>query len=362
MKKFFWAASFFLGGAVLCFSQTGNFEHLFTQPLKYNVCFTATAPVIDGDLKDTVWENAEWTENFQDIEGNLKPLPYYKTRAKMLWDKNYLYIAAELEEPDVWAYLTKHDEVVFFDNDFEVFIDPDNTTHRYFEYEINARNTIFDLFLPKPYRAGSGALISWDSNYLKHAVKVHGSLNDPTDRDQGWTVEMAIPFRDITIGNDPHVPKDGEIWRLNFSRVQWQTEVVDGKYVKKKDADGKNLPEHNWVWSPQGVINMHFPERWGYIRFTENKNAKKSTLFSLSYAESQKKDLWLVYYKQHEYKDRTGHFAKTLEELGVDQKPIIDNRKNELLMEANSTQFYVTITEQGSPISIHIDQEGYIFE
>jgi hypothetical protein len=44
--------------------------------------------------------------------------------------------------------------------------------------------------------------------------------------------------------------------------VEWQHQVVDGRYSK---IAGK--PEDNWVWSPQGVVNMHVPEKWGYVRF-----------------------------------------------------------------------------------------------
>ena len=64
-------------------------------------------------------------DDFQDIEGDKKPRPRFRTRAKMLWDDQFFYVAAELEEPHVWATLTKHDSVIFHDNDFEIFIDPD---------------------------------------------------------------------------------------------------------------------------------------------------------------------------------------------------------------------------------------------
>ena len=50
----------------------------------------------------------------------------------------YFYVAAEMEEPHVWGTLTQHDAVIFQDNDFEVFIDPDGDNHEYYEFEINA--------------------------------------------------------------------------------------------------------------------------------------------------------------------------------------------------------------------------------
>lgn len=333
--------------------------NLFITPKNYVVGFTNTPPVIDGVVEDEVWEKAVWSDVFRDIEGDLKPDPYYATRVRMLWDKDYLYIAAALQDKHIWANLTERDQIVFFDNDFEVFLDPDNTAHRYFEYEINALNTIFDLFLPKPYRAGSGALIPWDSNRLKHAVKVRGTLNNPNDEDSGWTVEMAIPFADVTVGNNPHIPKDGEIWRINFSRVQWETEIVDGKYVKKKDNNGKNLPENNWVWSPQGVINMHLPERWGYLQFSDKEAGKDLPTFKMPYSELQRQYLWLVYYKQHDYRGKNGHYAASLKDLGINEVQSVEGTENKLSLESTTSQFSARIKDANNK-SVSINQEGYV--
>ena len=110
----------------------------------------------------------------------------------MLWDDQYLYVAAELEEPHVWATLTEHDSVIFHDNDFEVFLNPSGDGLNYFEFEINALNTSWDLFLPKPYREGGKADNSWDIPGLRTAVHVNGTLNDPRDTDRGWTVGNGL--------------------------------------------------------------------------------------------------------------------------------------------------------------------------
>jgi len=117
-------------------------------PPKGYVCYRATTPVkIDGRLDKPVWQAAPWSDSFVDIEGDAKPRPRFRTRVKMLWDDNYFYIGAELEEPHVWATLTEHDSVIFNDNDFEVFIDPNGDNHEYYEFEINALGTGWDLLL-----------------------------------------------------------------------------------------------------------------------------------------------------------------------------------------------------------------------
>jgi len=329
-------------------------EHLFKTPRHYVACYTHESPVIDGDLSDTVWENAVWSDYFRDIEGDLKPDPPLRTRMKMLWDETCLYIAAELEEPHVWAYLQNHDDIVYYDNDFEIFIDPKNSTHHYFEIEVNACNTIFDLFMPKAYRNGGGAMISWNTPGLKSAVKVHGTLNDPADKDQGWTLEMAIPFAAVTIGNTPDVPRDGRIWRINFSRVEWHTDIINGKYVKRNDSSGKTLPEENWVWSPQGVINMHYPERWGYLLFTKQTKPALAPAFIMPYEEKQRQYLWLVYYRQKEYFTKNRRYAPTFDDLNIKHTVFeIDGKTNTLVMEATGRQFSVVIESGDSRISIN---------
>ena len=233
-------------------------------PRRY-VCHRAAGPiVVDGRLDEPAWTVAPWTEQFRDIEGDKKPKPRLATRAKMLWDDTYLYIAAELEEPHVWATLKQHDEIVFRDNDFEIFIDPDGDCREYYEIEINALNTIFDLFLVRTYIDGGPALHGWDCKGLKSAVFVDGTLNDPSDTDRGWSVEFAIPWTSLAeAAHRPAPPRDGDTWRMNFSRVEWQARVVDGRYEKLP-----NVPEDNWVWSPQGVIDMHRPQYWGYVQFS----------------------------------------------------------------------------------------------
>ncbi len=233
-------------------------------PPRHYTCHHTTSPVvIDGLLEDPLWEQAPWTEDFVDIEGGSKPAPRFRTRAKLLWDDQYLYIGAVLDEPHVWATLTQHDQIVFRDNDFEIFIDPNGDRREYYEIEVNALNTIFDLFLVRTYIDGGPALHGWDCKGLRSAVYVHGTLNDPTDTDRGWSVELALPWAALAeAAHCPAPPRSGDIWRMNFSRVEWQTRVVDGRYEKVPDT-----PEDNWVWSPQGVINMHLPERWGYVKF-----------------------------------------------------------------------------------------------
>ncbi|MFY8201841.1 MAG: carbohydrate-binding family 9-like protein, partial [Pirellula staleyi] len=219
------------------------------RPQGYVCGFSAVPVVIDGNLDDASWQSAPWTQDFVDIEADRKPKPRQRTRAKMLWDAQYLYIAAELSEQHLQGSIVKHDAVIFQDNDFEVFIDPDGDNHDYYEFEMNALNTTWDLFLPRPYKDAGTADNSWEFEGLKSAVHLQGTLNNPSDIDTGWTLEIAIPWASFgKHANKACPPNDGDRWRVDFSRVQWQFDVVDGQYRKVP-----NTKEDNWVWSPQGI-------------------------------------------------------------------------------------------------------------
>jgi len=294
------------------------------------ICYRTTGPInIDGKLDEVPWQSAAWTDLFVDIEGDAKPRPRLATRARMLWDDQYFYVGAEMEEPHVWATLTKRDSVIFHDNDFEIFIDPDGDNHEYYELEINALNTVWDLFLKRPYRDGGPAINGWDIAGLKTAVHTAGTLNDPTDIDEGWSVELALPWKALAeYAHRAAPPADGDQWRINFSRVQWQHEIVDGKYRK---VAGKK--EDNWVWSPQGVIDMHRPERWGYIQFSIAQAGKAQ--FKADETAPVGDLLRQIYYAQRDYKRKHGIWAATLEELrladigsgGLTKRPIIQTSK-----------------------------------
>ena len=284
-----------------------------------------------------------------DIEGSKKPTPYHKTRMKMTWNDKGLYIAAEIEEPHIWATLKKHDSVIFQDPDFEVFIDPDGDNFLYGELELNALNTTWDLLLPKPYKDGGMALNGWEIIGLKTAVQINGTLNDPTDKDIGWNVEIFWPWeglKELTRKSIP--PKDGDQWRINFSRVEWETKIQNGKYIK---TPGK--PEYNWVWSPQGVIDMHRPESWGYLQFS----TKSSGMVDFKKDEKRgiKKYLHEIYYAQRDFHKKNGRFTSSLSDLGIAPRP-----ENTPSIQTTALGFEVILNQSGKQHCIN--SESFYWE
>ncbi|MBN2433417.1 MAG: carbohydrate-binding family 9-like protein [Acidobacteria bacterium] len=288
----------------------------FTPPRGY-VCHRVPAPLtVDGRLDELSWSLALWSAPHVDIEGPLAAEPRHQTRVKMLWDNRYLYVGALLEDPHVWGTLTERNSVIFHDNDFEVFIDPDGDGHAYYEFEMNALNTVWNLFLDKPYKNG-GIPVVREMPDQRSGVWVCGSLNDPKDTDHCWTVEIAFPWAvmaEYAGGACP--PRDGDQWRISFSRVEWGFTIEDGRYRRVPWPGGRagGSEEANWVWTPQGVINMHRPETWGYVQFS-SLPAGRSVPLRPDETAAVRYLLYQVHYAQQEFHRRHGRYARDLTEL-----------------------------------------------
>ena len=272
------------------------------EPLAYRAPYAKEPPAIGGSLEQGAWAGAPWTDDFVDIEGDRRPRPAYRTRAKMLWDERFLYVGAQLEEPHVWSSLREHDQIVFQDNDFEAFIDPDGDGREYYEIEINARGTVFDLFLHRSYRDGAPAIHEWDvGGAFARSIAFDGTPDDSRDVDRGWTVMLAIPWDAFVPPRDPRIdalpagqrdfgdrarggaaPRAGDTWRINFSRVQWRhnherLDAAGARILPAAAGDGTpyakraGLPEDNWVWTPQWAVDMHLPQHWGRVTFEDRR-------------------------------------------------------------------------------------------
>lgn len=254
---------------------------------RYTAHRAMQAPVIDGKLNDPAWNTAPRSERFVDLlHGTATHLD---TRAALLWDDEYLYIAYWIEEPRVTATLTDRDAPIYQDNDVELFI---AGTDGYYEFEINAYGTIYEVLffwedafqrygyekMPEFDRTRKGVKAfngvgykthprgprigfwNWDYPGLLTAVHIDGTLNDHSDRDNGWTVELALPWSGLGIlaqrEGRPLPPDNGDVWRMDFSRFN----TYKDKGPSSKDSGG-------WAWSSHGIWDSHIPECFTYVEF-----------------------------------------------------------------------------------------------
>ncbi len=334
-------------------------EHFPLAPPTYVSYQVPGAIVIDGKLSPGEWDAIPWTSEFTDIEGDKRPAPLYPTKAKITHDSLGLYIAAWMEEPQVWATITRHDAVIFQDNDFEFFIDPTGDTHHYLEYEINALGTDWDLLLTKPYRDGGKALNNWELAGIRSAVYVDGTINNPGDTDRFWSVELFIPWSSVyQVTRPKRMPEEGDQMRFNFSRVEWTTTIEDGKYVKTPIPGEDKVREYNWVWAPTGVINIHLPEYWGYVQFTRTVAGTADIPFTPDPEEEIKWILRNLYYRQREYVAAYGSFADDITRLqpeAVCPPAYIDQ------LAVHTTPSLYEITLQANGKTWHIRQDGLVW-
>lgn len=318
-------------------------QRTLTDPRSY-VCYRAQEPIkIDGKLDEKSWQLAKPTAEFVDISGEGYAKPKYSTTAKMLWDDEYLYIGAVLEEPNIIANLTQRDTIIYHDNDFEVFIDPDGNGQSYFEFETNARGVLFDLLLEKAYRSGGTFLIPWNCEGLQMKVTCQGTLNNPKDTDKSWTVEMAIPAKSLTLGFESPL-KAGNVWRLNFSRVQWLK---------------KGGPEENWVWSPTGKVDMHMPDRWGFVEFSPAPVGTSDQSFNNPYNMDVYKLLWAMFYEQQAYHAKHNNYIQNLKAFWLcDHDKQALPAGSEISVEATSAAFSISISDPAAAKVYSLDQDG----
>ncbi|MFC1574327.1 SUMF1/EgtB/PvdO family nonheme iron enzyme [Candidatus Latescibacterota bacterium] len=243
-----------------------NFTEKKYLPRSY-VIYRASAPItIDGDITEKAWQDAQWTEAFEDHQSPYAPEPWKMTRAKMLYDDEYLYFAAQLQEENVWGHITKRDSIVYYDNDFEIFIDPTANSVDYFEFELTCLNTMFDMFHENDNNRGALADRRYDSPGTRHAVQIQGTLNYHYDIDDGWTLEVKIPFADLKSWNrNMSLPvRRGDMWRVTFSRVEYlhiynQLFPYLLPYTRCED----------WVWNTVHGGSLHVPEMWGKVLFSD---------------------------------------------------------------------------------------------
>ncbi len=214
----------------------------------YEVHRAKIAPRIDGKIDDAAWQAAKpvvFVFPWADQTGKLQ-----KTTARLTWDNDNLYIAYECEDDDITAVYTRHDDPTYKDDAVEIFIAPPGVKNLYLGLEMNARAILYDYFFVFPQRL----LKNYDLPGVQLATSIKGTLNMSGDRDQGWSLEVAIPWRSFADLADNPVPKTGDRWIANMNR--W---------------DGTEPNRRLSQWSDAGMVkpNPHNPARFGQLLFVE---------------------------------------------------------------------------------------------
>jgi hypothetical protein len=353
MKFFYLIFILLLAGTVNAQKADADLATLLNTPRQYSVLKTSEAVTIDGKAMEPIWAKVPWSDAFIEIQGKPGSNDPFGTRFKMIWDNENLYVYTEFKEEHIWAKLKEHDQSIFQNNCLEIFIDHDGDTHNYIEFQINAFEAVWDLFMTKPYRNGGTSLSTWDIKELKKAVYVDGTLNDPSDKDKYWSIELAFPLSSLVARN---IPKAGTVWRMNFSRVQYEMEVKDGIYERKPGANGRPGQPTYYVWSAQGLVNLHMPERYGYVKFVDNLNPNEN--FANSETEQAKRVLWKYYYLQQDYKAKNGKYATTIADLQKDFPNVAFVEASGIRLIGTELQYQLQVINPALKATLTIDHEG----
>ncbi|GLE02755.1 hypothetical protein PINS_up011610 [Pythium insidiosum] len=281
---------------------------------------------VDGRLDKQEWAHVPWSDAFIDIEGiERKPKEYPLTRVKMMYDDEFLFVGAELMEKQIWGTILQKNATMYHENDFEVFLNPDGSRHNYYELEMNCLNTIWELVLNKPYKDGYSIQNPYNLAHVTTAVYVDGMTNSPLVECNKWSVEVVFRLSELVqFDQQRHrSAQAGDVWRVNFSRVQYELQIVKDdvtnglRYEKVPDRR-----EDNIVWAPTGVIDIHRPEKWGFLFFSSSDD-EKNGLQELNAAMDDflceqiaiERVLDTIYYDQRTHFDKHKLYAGSLEEL-----------------------------------------------
>lgn len=214
---------------------------------------------VDGILNEASWATAVRTSVFTVWNGSQAPVSL-QTSARMVWDDQYLYVAFEAKDPDVYATYAGRDVRTWEQDTFEVFVTIPGTTG-YIEVDGSPTGAIWDGSFTDVFQGPGG---SYNLANLQVAGRVNGTVNNPAAPDVGFTGELRIPFSDIYQGIPGGHPVEGTQLRVNLYRINWNTPVTQGG----KGATGTDT---YYAWSPVGTtLSFHQPTKFGTVTFSTN--------------------------------------------------------------------------------------------
>jgi len=213
----------------------------------YEVKYAKSGIEIDGKLADKAWEDARAIElifPFEQQTGRKQ-----KTRVRLLWDDKALYAGYDCDDEDITAQHVSRDAPTYQDDAVELFLNPmPSQLPVYLGMEMNARAVMYDYLMV----SGTGLFKQFDLNDCRLATFLRGTLNARGDKDEGWSLELAIPWENFD--GLARRPKPGAEWRAQINR--W---------------DNVNPERVLSMWSHplSRSASPHVPKRFGILVFTE---------------------------------------------------------------------------------------------
>jgi len=232
---------------ILCIFIAGCSSNNIEKIKFYKVNRTSTAIKIDGKLNEPAWTSAKSI--------NFKRMPPYKctekAHAKILWDDSYIYFAGVFYDSDIVQEANQDGQHHYATGDLmEVFLKPQNKTY-YWEVFATPNNKKTSFF-----RLSRGRIGLPSNNYkmpgLVAASSCTGTLNNPSDYDTLWTVEIAIPIKELEKNGEKIT--SGKIWRFLLGRYNYSA------YLDRKELTMSGNPCGG---------NFHNFKSWNYLKLVK---------------------------------------------------------------------------------------------
>jgi hypothetical protein len=211
----------------------------------YEVKRAPSKVTIDGKLDDKAWEAAAPIQLI--FPWDSQTGPKQKTTVRLLWDDDFLYVSYDCEDHDITAQYLERDDPTYQDDAVEIFINPKpSQTGIYMGLEMNARATLYDYLMYD----SSYAFKRFNMQGVQLGTLIRGTLNMRGDQDQGWSLEVAIPW--VNFEELSKRPTPGAVWSFNLAR--W---------------DGVGRDRRLSVWSDPQLTRPgpHAPARFGRMVF-----------------------------------------------------------------------------------------------
>jgi len=194
----------FLAASLLSLASNNNSDYYVILPE------FSHPPKIDGQLENPLWQKGVVLDTFTQYEPQEGAPPSEKTVAYLGYDRKYLYIAVRCFDSNpraVRATLTERDQV-YSDDVVTIYLDTFNDKKRAFVFQVNPCGVQTDGIyteIRSRHRGGGWQMFdkNWDAFFLSDA-KVDN---------QGYTVELAIPFKSLRFPNS-----QPQVWGLQISR------------------------------------------------------------------------------------------------------------------------------------------------
>jgi hypothetical protein len=207
--------------------------------------------VLTGKIDDPLWHNVSAVSLQDAVTGRRGR---FDTSVKVLYNDRFLYVSFYCQDDYIWGTKTERNSAIYEEECVEVFVNPANTIHQYYEINLSPKNVVFDACLINPRTAENDQakfqnFPEWNLPKMETRTFIDGQADVP-GKGKSWSCEFAIPLVDLW--GAAHIPPHrGDVWRINFYRI---------------DSPAKNQREH-YGWSQTGKAAFHMPWRFGFLRF-----------------------------------------------------------------------------------------------